>query len=170
MDISPGAANHQLKERKTRLLLAALCVPLILVGLAVRGGTRAETAVRPIALGDITGANLVEIRDHRNVTVFSGEFRSRVDTLGNTEKDAALTDRRGRNVIGEVELEIPAEGRDDRRPELEVDIIGLAPRETFTVVIDDRVVGSFVTDDRGSVDMELQEGENPAAPFGNSGA
>ena len=168
MAVSP--ATHQLKERRTRLLLAALCVPLILVGLAVRGGTRAETAVRPISLGDIADANLVEIRDHRGVTVFSGEFRSRVDTLGNTEKDAALNDRRGRTVIGEVELEIPAAGRDDRRPELEVDIIGLAPRETFTVVVDDRVVGSFVTDDRGSVEMELQEGEDPAAPFGNRGA
>jgi hypothetical protein len=163
---SAGTIN-QLKERRTRLLLAALCVPLILVGLAVRGGTDAETAVRPITLGDISDANLVEIRDQRGVTVLSGEFRSRVDTLGNTEKDAALTDRRGRRVIGEVELEIPAAGRDDRRPELEVDIIGLAPRETFTVAIDDRVVGSFVTDDRGSVDMELQEGEDPAAPFRN---
>jgi hypothetical protein len=58
-----------------------------------------------------------------------------------------------------VEIEIPARGRPDRRPELEVDIIGLAPFETFSVAIDDRVVGSFVTDDRGSVDMELQEGE-----------
>lgn len=166
MDGSPGTIN-QSKERRTRLLLAALCVPLILVGLVIRGGTPAETAVTPITLGDISGANLVEIRDHRGVTVLSGEFRSRVDTLGNTEKDAALADRRGRRVIGEVELEIPAAGRDDRRPELEVDIIGLAPRETFTVVIDDRIVGSFVTDDRGSVDMELQEGEDPAAPFRN---
>ncbi len=168
MDGSPGTP-HQLKERRTRLLLVALCAPLILVGLAVRGGTRAETAVQPISLGNIKDANLVEIRNHRGETVFSGEFRSRVDTLGNTEKDAALTDRRGRTVIGEVELEIPAEGRDDRRPELEVDIIGLAPRETFTVVIDDRIVGSFVTDDRGSVDLELQEGEDPAAQFTDGG-
>ena len=104
---------------------------------------------------------MVEIRDHRNVAVLSGEFRSSIDLLGNTEKDAALIDRRGRQVIGEVELEIPAKSRTDRRPELEVDILGLPPRQTFTVVVDDRVVGSFVTDDRGSVDMELQEGEMP---------
>jgi hypothetical protein len=88
-----------------------------------------------------------------------GEFRSSVDPLGNTEKDAALIDRRGRAVIGEVELEIPAPGRDDRRVELEVDVIGLPGRQSFAVVIDDRTVGTFTTDDRGSIDMELQEGE-----------
>ena len=93
-----------------------------------------------------------------------GEFRSRVDRLGNTEKDAGLTDQRGRTVIGEVELEIPAPDRHDRRVELEVDVIGLPARETFDVVIDDRTVGTFTTDDRGSVDMELQEGEVPAPP------
>jgi len=34
-------------------------------------------------------------------------------------------------------------------------------------VIDDQAVGSFVTDDRGSVDFELQEGElvPSASPF-----
>lgn len=35
------------------------------------------------------------------------------------------------------------------------------PRQIFSIVIDDRTVGRFVTDDRGSVDMELQEGEVP---------
>ena len=59
---------------------------------------------------------------------------------------------------------MPAPGRADRRPELEVDIIGLPPRETFSIVIDDRIVGTFTTDDRGSVDMEVQEGEIPARP------
>ncbi len=161
MDAPAGALINQSKVRRTRLLLGLVCVPLIVIGLLVRGSTHVETAVRPISLGDIVEASLVEIRDHRGVTIVSGEFRSRVDMLGNTEKDAALTDRRGRTVIGEVELEIPVAGRDNRRPELEVDIIGLAPRQTFDVAVDDRVVGSFVTDDRGSVDMELQEGEGP---------
>ena len=112
-----------------------------------------------VALGDVSDAEIVEIRDHRGVGVLLGEFRSRVDVLGNTEKDAALRDRQGRKVIGEVELEIPGSDRENRRPELEVDIMGLPPNETFSVVIDDRIVGTFTTDDRGSVDMEIQEGE-----------
>ena len=100
-----------------------------------------------------------EIRDRHGSTVLSGEFRSRVDMLGNTEKDAALLDRRGRTVIGEVEIEIPAPGREHRRSELEVDVMGLLAREKFSVVVDDRIIGAFTTDDRGSFDTELQEGE-----------
>jgi hypothetical protein len=45
-----------------------------------------------------------------------------------------------------------------------VDIIGLPGRQTFAVVIDDRAAGTFTTDDRGSIDMELQEGEVPRSP------
>ena len=70
-------------------------------------------------------------------------------------------------MIGEVELEIPAPGRDHRLPELEVDVIHLTPRTRYTVVIDDRTVGTFTTDDRGSVDFELQEGELVPASSAN---
>ncbi|HWI18663.1 MAG TPA: hypothetical protein VNT81_13005, partial [Vicinamibacterales bacterium] len=112
-----------------------------------------------VSLGDLNAAHLVEIRDAKGSVVLSGEFRSRVDSLGNTEKDAELTNQRGATVIGEVEIELPGPGRDHTRPELEVDVIHLQPRQLHTVVIDDRVVGSFITDDRGSADLELQEGE-----------
>ena len=140
---------------------------LVVCGLLMAGGVAFALVLGPeqmasvVELGDVSDADVVEIRDHRGVTVLSGEFRSRVDALGNTEKDAALLDRGGRRVVGEVELELPARGRDNRRPELEVDIMDLAPKQTFTVAVDDRVVATFITDDRGSVDMELQEGEAP---------
>ena len=157
-----GILNRLTTEQKGAAVLVIACSLLMTAGIATRTD-ESSTALPPIVLGNIAQAEMVEIRDHRNVAVLSGEFRSSVDLLGNTEKDAVLIDRRGRRVIGEVELEIPAKSRTDRRPELEVDILGLPPRQTFTVVVDDRVVGSFVTDDRGSVDMELQEGEMPFA-------
>lgn len=119
---------------------------------------------RALTLGNVSEADVVEIRDEGGNTVLSGEFRSRRDVLGNTEKDAALTDRQGSRVIGEIELEVPAANRSDRRPELEVDILGLPPRASFTVFIDDRPVANFMTDDRGSIDQELQEGEVAAPP------
>ena len=128
-------------EQKSTLLLVCACLPLIVVG--ATAFKPPDAAMAPVAIGHIANA----------------------DSLGNREFDAALRDSRGQTVIGEVELEIPAPGRENRRPELEVDIISLPPRQAFTVVIDDRVVGSFVTDDRGSVDMELQEGEM-SSPFG----
>jgi hypothetical protein len=45
-------------------------------------------------------------------------------------------------------------------------VIHLQPRQRYSVVVDDRTVGTFRTDDRGSADLELQEGEaliDPAA-------
>jgi hypothetical protein len=146
-------------EQKSTLLLVCACLPLIAVGTTAM---KQPDSATPVAIASISTAEMVEIRDSRNVAVLSGEFRVRRDSLGNREFDAALRDKTGRTVIGEVELEIPASGRENRRPELEVDIISLPPRQPFTVVIDDRVVGSFVTDDRGSIDMELQEGELPS--------
>ena len=152
-----NAAN--MTEGKAALLLGVVCGLLIAIGVATSGDTAA--AQQPVALGDVANAQVVEIRDTHGAVVLTGEFRSNVDKLGNTEKDAPLSDKKGRAVIGEVELEIPAASRTNRRPELEVDVLGLPPRQSFSVVIDDRLVGSFTTDDRGSIDMELQEGEIP---------
>jgi hypothetical protein len=148
-------------ERKAIALLVAVCTLLMMGGLAMGVVTGAMPEMPVLELGDVSEAQVVEIRDMNGVTVLSGEFRSRTDALGDTEKDAALLDRGGRRVVGEIELEVPAANRPNRRPELEVDIMDLPPRQTFTVVVDDRPVASFATDDRGSVDMELQEGEMP---------
>jgi hypothetical protein len=163
MTIRPNATERS-RERRLLGVLALVCGLLIAGGVAMPIVTGENAMPSTVTLGDVSEAHIVEIRDHRGETVLSGEFRSRVDMLGNTEKDAALTDRRGRSVIGEVELEIPAPLRENRRPELEVDIIGLPGRETFFIVIDDRIVAMFTTDDRGSVDMELQEGESSPPP------
>ena len=163
---SPSSAAHDRSaERRLLGVLTALCGFLIAGSLAVPILTGAKRTPSAITLGDVSEAHIVEIRDRHGATVVAGEFRSRVDKLGNTEKDAGLFDRRGRTVIGEVELEIPAAARGNRRAELEVDVMGLPPREIFTVVIDDRNVGTFKTDDRGSFDMELQEGEIPIPPL-----
>ena len=149
-------------ERRMLALLAVLCGVLIAVGASMPLFAGSKTRPAPLVLDGMAEAHIVEIRDHRGQTVLSGEFRSRLDGLGNTEKDAALTDRRGRSVIGEVEIELPAASRADRRAELEVDIMGLPANAAFGIVIDDQTVATFSTDDRGSVDMEVQEGEVPS--------
>jgi hypothetical protein len=157
-ELIPVVTMDAATERRLTVVLVASLATLLAGGTAVNLLAAPRNA-EVITLADLSGATLVEIRADGGAVVLSGEFRSRVDALGNTEKDADLGNRRGDSVIGEVELEIPAPGRDHRRPELEVDIIHLSPRTHYTVVIDDQVVGSFVTDDRGSVDFELQEGE-----------
>ena len=162
MTTPPNTTLDRADERRLMGWLAVIYGLLIVGGIVLPVLTSASaSAPSTLVLGDVKDAHIVEIRNRDGGTVLTGEFRSRVDQLGNTEKDAALTDGRGRTVIGEVELEIPASTRDNRRAELEVDIMGLPPREIFTVFIDDRPVAVFPADDRGSIDMELQEGEIP---------
>ena len=156
----------QSRERQLFVKLIGLCGTTMAAGLLMTRLTGASAPAPALILGDVSEAHMVEIRDHRGEVALSGEFRNSVDSVGNTEKDAALIDARSRRVIGEIEVELPAAGRADRRPELEVDVIGLPPRASFVVVIDDREVGAFTTDDRGSVDIELQEGERPPATGG----
>jgi hypothetical protein len=152
--------SHTVDERRLLAVIALLCGLLVVTGgVIVPYLVGAKSGPPAITLGDVSDAHIVEIRDRDGAALLSGEFRSRVDALGNVEKDAALADRKGRRIIGEVELEIPAAGRPNRRAELEVDVMGLPAHATFLVAIDDRIVGSFKTDDRGSFDMELQEGE-----------
>ena len=148
-------------ERQLLGMIVVLCGLLVAGGITVPILLGATAPPSPLTLGDVSGAQLVEIREPGGATVVSGEFRSRIDALGNVEKDAALADRGGHRIIGEVEIEIPAPGRANRRTELEVDVMGLPALKTFLVVIDDRVVSAFRTDDRGSFDMEVQEGEVP---------
>ena len=147
-------------SRRMAFTLIVVLLPLVVAGFIVQASVELRPAASVTAtLSQVADGHVVEIRDSSGAVVLSGEFRSRVDSLGNTEKDAELTDMQGRTVIGEVELEIPAAGRDHRRPELEVDVIHLQPRQRYSVVVDDRTVGTFRTDDRGSADLELQEGE-----------
>ena len=164
VELVPVVTMDAQSERRLTWVLTVALLFLLGCGLLVNLLAAPAPDVGGVHLADLGGATLVEIRDEQGKVVLSGEFRARTDALGNTEKDADLGDRQGNAVIGEVELEIPAPGRDHRRPELEVDIIHLAPRTRYHVVIDDRTVGTFVTDDRGSVDMELQEGETAGEP------
>jgi hypothetical protein len=152
MEFEPSEINRR-QDRQLFLALITLCGFFLAVGGAL--GSRPPVG-NALKLGDLSEAHIVEIRDDDGRTILSGEFRTRMDPLGNIERDAALTDRSGTNVIGEVEVEIPGANASDRRQELEIDIIKLAPRATFTVVIDDRPVTSFVTDDRGSIDLEIE--------------
>jgi hypothetical protein len=147
-------------ERRLTIALATVLLPIVIAAFIINAAVEARpAAVVSATLSDSADGHLVEIRDAQGAVVLSGEFRSRVDSIGNTEKDAELTAQTGESVIGEIELEIPAASRQHRRPELEVDVIHLRPRHRYSVVIDDRTVGTFVTDDRGNADMELQEGE-----------
>jgi hypothetical protein len=136
-----------------KVLLAILCLAFVFVLPAWWLAPVASGAASQ--LGDMSDATIVEIRAADGSVVMSGELRNHVDSLGNVEKDAALLGAKGERVIGEIEIEIPRKDAADQRQELEVDIISLEPRSTYSVIVNDRPVAVFVTDDRGSVDAEF---------------
>ena len=148
-----GMAESQSYDRIPTALVLLLAAFGVAGLLASRVATPAAAA--KASLPDLSGAQLVEIRNAEGRTVLSGEFRERTDALGNIEKDAALVDRRGRQVIGEVEIEIPGPNAMNPAQELEIDIIEVEPNAKHAIFIDDREVTTFTTDDRGSIDMEV---------------
>ena len=104
-ELIPVVTMDASTERRLTVVLLASLATLLAGGAAVNLWA-APKAAEVIALADLSGATLVEIREDGGAVVLSGEFRSRVDALGNTEKDADLGNRGGDSVIGEVELEI----------------------------------------------------------------
>jgi hypothetical protein len=145
------------------LALAGLLTAFLVGGLAA---TRFAAVAPPTTatLPDLSNAQLVEVRDASGRTVLTGEFRERLDALGNVERDAALVDRRGRRVIGEIEIDIPGPNTMSSIQELDIDIIEIESNAKHSLFIDDREVATFTTDDRGSIDMKVHSpaGQPPA--------
>ena len=146
------------------LVLSGLCVG---AGVLVLGGETLRPSPQ-IELGDMRDAQVVEIRTSSGRTVLSGEFRTLTTATGNIEKDAALMDGSGRRVVGEVEIDVPRADAVNASQELEIDIISLTPKTEFTVYLDDRPAATFTTDDRGSIDIEIQAGSPDGMPPGQS--
>jgi hypothetical protein len=134
--------------------LVILLAVFLAVGLAAsRFG---QFAAPPATLPDLSNANVVEVRDAGGRTVLSGEFRERVDALGNIKKDASLVERGGRHVVGEIEIVLPGPTAMASGQELDIDIIELRPNVKHSIFIDDREVAAFTSDDRGSIDVTVQ--------------
>jgi hypothetical protein len=110
MDMPPPVPMNMPQARRTAIELIVFSCAVIGAGIVLNAVAPDRRPHAITGLGDLSAAHIVEIRDSGGSVVLSGEFRSRVDALGNTEKDAELTDQQGRTVIGEVEIELPGPG------------------------------------------------------------
>jgi hypothetical protein len=153
----------RIRVRNAFLALVALCGLFVAAGVLVLGGDTLRPEPR-LHLGDMRDAQVVEVRTLSGETVLSGEFRTITAAMGNIEKDAALMDRSGRQVVGEVEIDVSRPDAANPRQELEIDIISLTPNTEFAVYLDDRRAASFTTDDRGSIDIEIESAPPEETP------
>jgi hypothetical protein len=148
--------SDQHNEIDSRMLVYMMCVVTPCLILAWWLGSRDVVADAVTQFRDLSDATIVEVRTLGGDVAMSGELRDRVEPSGAVEKDAALLGRGYNEVIGEIEIEIPRPGSSDPRQELEVDVIALRPRTPYQVFVNDQPAAVFTTDDRGSVDVELE--------------
>ena len=160
-------ARSQNAYDRIPLGLVVLLIACVAAGLVATSVLPHHGGPQRSRLPDLSSAHLVEIRDASGRTVLTGEFRDRTDSGGNVHKDAALVDRRGRRVIGEVEVDLPGPQAMHQPQKLDIDIIGIGPGAKFSLFIDDHEVTTFITDDRGHVDAQITNDEPPPS-IGNS--
>lgn len=108
----------------------------------------AQQSGRTPALGDVSSAKQVAVRDSAGATVLEGNFDHRQERDGDIDKDARLTG--GGGAYGEADIDIERSGS----VELEIEVRGLAANETFGVWIDGRQVGTLQTNARGRAEVE----------------
>jgi len=89
-------------------------------------------------------ASVVEVRDAQGQVVLRGQF----DAFDEDERYAALGPA-DLNLKGSGEIEVDAR-------QIEGELRHLAPRATFTIVIDGRDVGAVTTDSDGDADFDVE--------------
>jgi hypothetical protein len=125
------------------------------VGLARLDGSD-EAGTLPAALGDLSRASAVEVKDAEGRVVLSGTFGAeQKDDDGARERKAALAATSG-PAKGEAEIEVTADATP--RVELEIEVENLAASQTFTVYVDGQQAATLTTDARGKAEVELSSG------------
>ena len=128
---------------------------LTAVGLTRLDGSD-DAGTLPAALGDLSRATAVEVKDAEGRVVLSGTFGTeQKDDDGARERKAALAAASGPGE-GEAEIEVTADATP--RVELEVEVENLAASQTFTVYVDGQQAATLTTDARGKAEVELSSG------------
>ena len=143
-------------ERKTRMGLAGVvtvaCGALAAVGIARLDGADRVGPI-PAALGDLSRASAVEVKDAAGQVVLRGTFGAeQTDDDGAKERKAVLTGTAGAGK-GEAEIEVTAGGTP--RVDLEIEVDGLPAAQPFTVHVDGEQAAMLTTDAGGEGEVEL---------------
>jgi hypothetical protein len=146
-------------ERKTKMGLVGVvtvaCGALAAVGLARLDGADSVGPI-PAALGDLSRASAVEVKDAAGQVVLKGTFGAeQTDDDGAKERKAMLAATTGAGK-GEAEIEITADSTP--RVELEIEVEDLSAAQTFTMFVDGPQAATLTTDASGDGEVELSSG------------
>jgi hypothetical protein len=145
-------------ERMTRMGLAGMVTVLCAVaavGIARLDGADREAPL-PAALGDLSRATAVQVKDAEGRVVLEGTFGAeQTDDDGAKERKAVLAAPNGK---GNGEAEIEVVGGSAPRVDLEIEVEGLAGGQTFSVHVDGQHAATITTDAGGDCEVELSSG------------
>jgi hypothetical protein len=150
-------------ERERRLGLVGLvtvsCGVVAAAGIARLDGSD-DVRPLPAALGDLSRARTVEVKDAEGRVVLEGTFGAEeADEDGGRERKAVLGAKGGPGQ-GEAEIEVVS-GGSAPRVELEIEVEALAAGRPFTVYVDGQEAATLTTDSGGDAEVELSSGGRP---------
>jgi hypothetical protein len=129
-----------------------------LVAFGAGAGTIAQETrgVMPTIVGDLTTAQLIEVRDKGGQVLLHGTLTTEEDTPKETERKADLKSPNGQAAKGEVEIEIERKDGTVTKHEIEVEVEKLPAMLPCDVFLDGRSIGSFVTSKKGKAELKLK--------------
>jgi len=132
----------------------------VATALALSAGATAVVAQSkdrlPAMVGDLTAAQLIEVRDQAGQVLLNGTFKTSKNKADETERKADLTSPTGQEKAeGEAEVEIERKSGVATKDELELEVEHLPKMTTCEVFIDGIRAGSFVTSKSGKGKLKL---------------
>jgi hypothetical protein len=106
-------------------------------------------------VGDLSTAQLVEVRDKTGQVLLHGTFATKDNSLKETGRKAKLVSPGGQGAKGEIEIGITRKDGGVSKNKIDLDVENLPAMLDCGVFIDGRSVGTFVTSKKGKGDLQV---------------
>ena len=132
----------------------------VATALALSAGATAVVAQSkdrlPATVGDLTTAQLIEVRDQAGQVLLNGTFKTEKNKPDETERKADLTSPTGQEKAeGDAEVEVERKNGVAKKDELELEVEHLPAMTSCEVFIDGVRAGAFVTSKSGKGKLKL---------------
>lgn len=108
------------------------------------------------SIGDLSAAQLVEIRDKAGQVLLHGTLTTEENTPKETERKADLASPSGQGAKGEIEIEIERKDGVITKEEIELSVEHLPAMTQCELFIDGRHVTTLTTSKAGKAELKLE--------------
>lgn len=144
------------------MTIRRMIAPLVLTlavsasGVAVAGAQQQSQTERLASIGDLSAAQLIEVRDKAGQVLLHGTFKTSENEPKETERKAELASPTGQASKGKVEVEMSRKDGIVTENELEIEIEKLPAMIDCDVFVDGRHVASLLTSKKGKAEVKLK--------------